>query len=173
MASLPSFDINLDSDDFTNLCRDNWHFDTSDNTDGSESPLEYGITRAHWIRNVPIDELRKAKTHSSIVIYLNDPYLANDSINGQIAINGIQRRTERYHALPTQCFKCRKYGHISALCKNDSRCGLCAGNHLTRDCKCTDPTPCANTAHCTHVGVKCSACGGTHRDTDPSCSARK
>jgi hypothetical protein len=167
-----SFDAHIDSEDVLKLCQENWH-DPEEGTKGISVLYDYDISRVHWIRNMPVDQLRSTKKYSSLVIYFRDAAIANEAITNQIAVNGIVRRTEKYRALPMQCFKCRKYGHISALCKNDSKCGFCAGNHLTRDCKCPASTPCATTAQCTHLGTKCSACGGAHRDTDPTCSVRK
>jgi hypothetical protein len=168
--SIPTtFDINLDSNDFKILLRDNF----GDHEDNEETHAEYlGFTRAHWINRQTSEDLQKRKKHSSLVIYCTNPDRANLCIEEQISICGTLHRTERFRALPLQCFKCRKYGHVAAMCHNDPRCGSCAGKHLTRDCKCPMPTPCADSAHCTHIDVKCPACGGEHRDTDPTCPSR-
>ena len=33
-----------------------------------------------------------------------------------------------------KCFKCQKFGHISAKCQSAEKCGHCSENHLFRDC---------------------------------------
>ena len=33
-----------------------------------------------------------------------------------------------------RCFKCQKFGHISAKCQSAEKCGHCSENHLFRDC---------------------------------------
>ena len=33
-----------------------------------------------------------------------------------------------------RCFKCQKFGHISAKCQSAEKCGHCSENHLIRDC---------------------------------------
>ena len=33
-----------------------------------------------------------------------------------------------------RCFKCQKFGHISANCQPTEKCGHCSENHLFRDC---------------------------------------
>lgn len=168
-----SFDLRIDSPEFIHLVRTSFE-GAEDAQDDPNFPIEQiGITRVHWIGHTPIEQLRKNKKHSSIVIYLDDKNFANEAIPNQIAFNGQLRRTEKFRPLPIQCFKCQKLGHIAARCKSPARCGVCAGPHITRDCKCPSSTPCTNTVHCTHIGVKCAACGGPHRVTDPACPTRQ
>ena len=33
-----------------------------------------------------------------------------------------------------RCFKCQKFGHISAKCQSGEKCGHCSENQLFRDC---------------------------------------
>ena len=33
-----------------------------------------------------------------------------------------------------RCFKCQKFGHISAKCQSAEKCGHCSENHLSTDC---------------------------------------
>jgi hypothetical protein len=60
-----------------------------------------------------------------------------------------------------QCFKCYEYGHITRQCRNEEKCGHCAGGHPTKDC--LDPT-----------GNKtCALCKGNHPGWAQSCEYRK
>ena len=49
-----------------------------------------------------------------------------------------------------RCFKCQKFGHVSANCKSETKCGHCGGEHSFQDCENKTKTP------------KCSNCGGDH-----------
>ena len=44
-----------------------------------------------------------------------------------------------------RCFKCQKFGHISAKCQSGEKCGHCSENHLFSDCpKKNQESKCAN-----------------------------
>ena len=44
-----------------------------------------------------------------------------------------------------RCFKCQKFGHISAKCQSEEKCGHCSENLLFRDCpKRNQESKCAN-----------------------------
>jgi len=43
-----------------------------------------------------------------------------------------------------QCFKCQRYGHLAASCKNEEACGICAGPHDTRKCTKVEQEKCVN-----------------------------
>jgi len=48
------------------------------------------------------------------------------------------------HFYVPQCFKCQGFHHVSAHCKSEEKCGKCAKNHQTKDCKSTDEYECIN-----------------------------
>lgn len=54
------------------------------------------------------------------------------------------------HVAPMRCYKCQRTGHSSQRCHNSERCGRCAGEHGTRDCKSGDAVCCIN---CKRSGV--------------------
>lgn len=41
------------------------------------------------------------------------------------------------HLVPTQCFKCHKYGHVAKYCKSAAICHKCGGGHEGKDCSST------------------------------------
>ena len=44
-----------------------------------------------------------------------------------------------------RCFKCQKFGHVSANCKSETSCGYCSGRHTFKECPNKDENPqCAN-----------------------------
>ena len=43
----------------------------------------------------------------------------------------------------TQCFRCQQWGHRQSACAKQVKCGFCAGQHQTRECKKERPS-CAN-----------------------------
>jgi hypothetical protein len=59
----------------------------------------------------------------------------------------IDMRSYRFeeHFSLTRCFKCQRYGHIAANCKQqESSCGNCGEDHETRNCKNKSTLKCTN-----------------------------
>ena len=74
---------------------------------------------------------------------------------------GFKRYSVReYVPPPLRCYKCQKYGHITAYCKGKQVCGRCGGEHEFGKCE-----PGAQ--------LKCSNCGGDHSVVYRECEARK
>lgn len=61
----------------------------------------------------------------------------------------------------TQCMRCLHFGHGARNCNVKPRCGVCTGQHETKDCPTKEP-----------ADYKCANCGGDHRATDRSCEKR-
>lgn len=68
------------------------------------------------------------------------------------------------HVSVLQCFHCHAFGHIASSCTvTETRCGKCAGEHLTNDCvpantpKCTNCVAAkrTNVAHYSYDRAKC------------------
>jgi len=102
------------------------------------------ITKVTYLRRK--DKQRSSKTkHCSIVIYFNNPHMANRCLTNGCYINyhfyQPIRFTPQFQVM--QCFNCCEYGHRAANCKRKSRCGKCAGKHNTKECDST-------TVQCVH-----------------------
>ena len=63
--------------------------------------------------------------------------------------------TQLYIPKPLRCFKCNRFGHVSANCKCNVRCTACAQNQETKSC--------------TETVLKCSNCGGEHSAASRQC----
>lgn len=61
---------------------------------------------------------------------------------------------------PLRCFKCQKYGHVSAVCRGNQRCARCGGNHEYGKCG-------------EGVKAKCCNCGGEHSAGFGGCIVHK
>lgn len=77
------------------------------------------------------------------------------------------------HKSPTQCMRCLMYGHGILSCNRYTVCMLCAGDHLTKDCK----THNNNSKDNTNVVYTCFNCRSanlphTHKANDASCPFR-
>ncbi|KAH0611495.1 uncharacterized protein H6S33_010760 [Morchella sextelata] len=66
----------------------------------------------------------------------------------------------------TQCAKCLEYGHRQEKCKNNGKCGHCAGDHLNSFHPCNE---CQGGYRCTHTPIRCLNCKGAHKASDPAC----
>ncbi|KAJ3002262.1 hypothetical protein NUW54_g5941 [Trametes sanguinea] len=126
------------------------------------------ISQMQWLPRRPPSH----KTHSSMVLFLENAEDANLAIENGIAINGRLLRTERFRSFPTQCFNCHRFGHIARYCRGRSTCGLCAGPHTTTSCRCPSENACADMPQCNHTPPKCALCKGPHGATSRDCPVR-
>ena len=62
----------------------------------------------------------------------------------------------------TQCMRCLHFGHGARNCRVKPRCGVCTGEHETKECPIEEA-----------VAYKCANCGGEHRATDRTCGKRE
>ena len=67
---------------------------------------------------------------------------------------------------PTRCYKCQRYGHARWGCKEEEKCGICSGRHLTDIC--------INKFHETGVKsqAKCPNCSRRHHAWSMDCPER-
>lgn len=74
-------------------------------------------------------------------------YLCHFTTTEDVNVKTVSAITSVYHHIvswqkfkpknkgPTQCFKCAMFGHGISSCSRFAVCMLCAGNHLTKECK--------------------------------------
>jgi hypothetical protein len=74
---------------------------------------------------------------SMLVVEFDDERAANTAIGRGLVLKGKNHTCSRYDKTFSiqQCFNCLTYGHIAKYCRRKHRCGYCAGDHLTENCK--------------------------------------
>jgi hypothetical protein len=146
-----------------------------DDTEGMES-LRVDLTtfnkKINFTTNpyyVGRPENRVGKKHSSCVIAIKTSVEAQTAITHGVEILGRTHRVTKFIAnRPSdQCSACQTYGHTFQRCKNDPKCRLCAGKHLTAEHTC-DKCP-TKGKKCDHTSPKCTNCGALHFANDPLC----
>lgn len=80
-----------------------------------------------------------------------------DDFKDGVRIGYMHFKTHEFIPIPTRCYKCQLYGHISRNChQEEEHCSICSGPHSHRDCPDTTKEKCAN-------------CGGEHAAASPAC----
>ena len=101
------------------------------------------ISKARWIK--PEGRRRPDQTHAYAIISTNSAEAANLLIRDGLNIHGARVRPSKQKQEPTQCMKCRKWGHFASECPEESdTCGTCGGNHHTSTCKNKDKRFCVS-----------------------------
>jgi hypothetical protein len=123
-----------------------------------------------WL--TPADR-RVHKANSTIVMTLTGDIKKADIGRRYITVCNRECQLEDYisYGRSTQCRNCQGYGHPAALCKNASRCAVCAEPHETKDHPCNLPI-CKKGPACTHPPISCANCGTPHKASDPNCPER-
>lgn len=154
-SGVPVREVNLTPDAMAATAREMQRQNAS--TWGSKAD----ITHVSWLTRP-----REGQLASKLVVEVNNPVAANEGIhfgliwNGQIHTASILCREGR----SKQCRKCQKFGHVQSLCPNQTKCGHCAGAHLTWECPSTQNKP---------VPTKCANCGSSeHRASSEKCPAK-
>ncbi len=96
----------------------------------------------------------------SMIVEFLDAEQANLALQTGLVWDSEYKKTELYDRACRiqECFQCHKYGHISAQCGGQQKCGICAEGHRSEDCPSKD------------LGKwKCASCGGPHRARDSKC----
>jgi hypothetical protein len=123
-----------------------------------------------WL--TPADR-REHKATSTIVMTLTGSTKKADIGRQYLTICNRECQLDEYisYGRSTQCRNCQGYGHPAALCKNPSRCAVCAEAHETKDHPCTIPA-CKRGPACTHPPINCANCDAPHKASDPNCPTR-
>ncbi|KAJ7436602.1 hypothetical protein B0H11DRAFT_1649185, partial [Mycena galericulata] len=111
-----STDFNVGSGVFND--EHGWENDIADLVRSNETHMRVGdLARVHWVGRRTVDDLRKSKQHSSLVLHFTSAESANKCITHRLALHGHLHRTEKYCPQPLQCFNCYYLGHIASQCK--------------------------------------------------------
>ena len=105
-----------------------------------------------------------SKQYGSVIVETTSPEMANRLITQGIVQDLDIKTTARFcrECRITQCFKCYSYGHMAKTCKKQERCGYCAEEHATKECRNRDDPD----------RKKCPACGGRHEAWAGNCRKR-
>lgn len=76
----------------------------------------------------------------------------------KVYIGFVSYTVRPYIPPPRRCFKCQKYSHVAAVCKQ--RCARCGENHEYGNCE-------------QGMHPKCCNCGGEHRARYGGCVEHK
>jgi hypothetical protein len=91
------------------------------------------IRKAKWIK--PIARRREGQTHAYTILTITSPTTANQLIRGGITICGAKSMPTKLKHEPTQCMRCRHWGHQAAQClSGNANCGACGNDHNTSEC---------------------------------------
>ena len=104
-------------------------------------------------------------THSSLILNFTDPTIANMCISCHVALHGSLLPTVKFVHRPPCCFNCHHTGHITCFCQNESKCGLCTGEHNTRRCG----GPWVDGTVGQYALLKCTVCSGPHAASGNGC----
>jgi hypothetical protein len=101
------------------------------------------IAKARWIKPVYRRTLGQKAAHASFL--LNDAAAANQCIKEGMYICGVKVYPNRLKQEPSQCMKCRGWGHFATDCTaQKDTCGTCGGEHRSSKCRVTDKRYCAS-----------------------------
>lgn len=101
------------------------------------------ITLARWIK--PPTKRNPNQRVAHLLIILNDPKVANESIRDGITLNQNILQVKKNKREPIRCAKCQHYGHIAKECiSHQDACANCAGDHRTSECNNKDRTCCVS-----------------------------
>jgi len=108
------------------------------------------VRKARWIK--PTGRRRPGQTHAFAILSISSVDSANKLIkNGIIICSSLIRPTKQKQE-PTQCMKCRRWGHFAASCPDpEDTCGTCRGKHRTSTCESKEKLHCVSCGDNSHA----------------------
>ena len=111
---------------------------------------ESSIVRVRWIKPAYRRRAEQKVAHATFI--LRDARTANTCIKDGLKICGMKVYPARLKQEPTQCMKCRKWGHFANICSAEKDCcGTCGGNHRTNTCTESSKRYCVSCKTDTHA----------------------
>lgn len=108
------------------------------------------IRKARWIK--PIGRRRPGQTHAYAILSVASVDIANKLIKDGLAICGRIIHPMKQKQEPSQCMKCRRWGHFAANCPDpEDTCGTCGGKHRTNNCGSKDKLHCVSCGDSSHA----------------------
>ncbi|XP_026142685.1 deoxyuridine 5'-triphosphate nucleotidohydrolase, mitochondrial isoform X2 [Carassius auratus] len=115
---------------------------TDVNTDKIKSCVEgakvVGAKRLQYVKN------KERMDSLSVMLQFDEERMPE-----RVKIGYVSYPVRPYVPPPLRCFKCQKYGHVSAVCRGKQRCARCGGDHEYGKCG-------------EGVKAKCCNCGVLH-----------
>jgi hypothetical protein len=103
---------------------------------------EHSISKIRWIKPEIRRKPDQRLAHASFS--LTSAEAANLCIRDGIFIHGVKSYPSKMKQEPTQCLKCRRWGHFANQClASKDTCGTCGGDHWTKACRESSKKHCA------------------------------
>ena len=116
----------------------------------SNSLPAHVIRKARWIK--PAERRRVGQTHAYAIITVTSVDTANKIIKDGLGICSSFIRPMKLKQEPTQCMKCRRWGHFADKCLQlEDTCGTCGGKHCTSSCTSKDKRHCVSCGSNSHA----------------------
>jgi hypothetical protein len=110
---------------------------------------EHLISKIRWIK--PERRRNPEQRLAHALFSLSSAEAANICIRDGLLVHGVKTYPTRLKQEPTQCLKCRKWGHFANQCTaTKDTCGTCGGDHWTNACREATKrycAPCGNNSH--------------------------
>lgn len=108
------------------------------------------IRKARWIK--PAARRRAGQTHAYAILSIASVDIANKLIKDGIGICSSLIRPQKLKQEPTQCMKCRRWGHFAEKCPESvDTCGTCGDKHRTSTCNSKDKRYCVSCGNNSHA----------------------
>jgi hypothetical protein len=104
---------------------------------------DHTISKIRWIKPENRRKPDQRLAHASFT--LSSAEAANICIRDGILVHGVKTYPSKMKQEPTQCLKCRKWGHYANRCMaTRDTCGTCGGDHWTKSCNEPSKRSCAS-----------------------------